>query len=122
MHVRIFRNTLPKKYMVDFYHFCLNAFKWVPLWPSFVFIWYYIYYSHFRITSHGGFFLTIDYGHDGSRLHPSLRAYKEHKLVDPLTSPGEVDITADVDFGYLRTALADKCLTFGPIEQKFVLV
>ncbi|KAI1720240.1 putative s-adenosyl-L-methionine-dependent methyltransferase domain-containing protein [Ditylenchus destructor] len=74
-----------------------------------------------RITSHGGFFLTIDYGHDGSRLHPSLRAYKEHKLVDPLTSPGEVDITADVDFGYLRTALADKCLTFGPIEQKVFL-
>ncbi|KAI1727853.1 putative s-adenosyl-L-methionine-dependent methyltransferase domain-containing protein [Ditylenchus destructor] len=74
-----------------------------------------------RITSHGGFFLTIDYGHDGSRLTPSLRAYKNHKLVDPLTSPGEVDITADVDFGYLQTALADKCLTFGPIQQRVFL-
>uniref|UniRef100_A0A915E1H5 Protein arginine methyltransferase NDUFAF7 n=1 Tax=Ditylenchus dipsaci TaxID=166011 RepID=A0A915E1H5_9BILA len=29
-----------------------------------------------RFTSHGGFALIIDYGHDGSRLTPSLRAYK----------------------------------------------
>ncbi|KAL3110159.1 hypothetical protein niasHT_015762 [Heterodera trifolii] len=87
-----------------------------------------------RFTSHGGFALLIDYGHDGSRNDFSLRAYKGHQLVDPLQSPGEVskiikrprikclfvsvDITADVDFGELSTAFHDECLVFGPVEQR----
>lgn len=74
-----------------------------------------------RFTAHGGFCLLIDYGHDGSRITPSLRAYRKHEVVDPLESPGETDITADVDFGYLRHILQDECLVFGPVEQRHFL-
>ncbi|KAI6188353.1 Structural maintenance of chromosomes protein [Aphelenchoides besseyi] len=74
-----------------------------------------------RIRSYGGFGLFIDYGHDGSRKTTSLRAYHQHQIVDPLQNPGQVDITADVDFGYLRRILSGLCLTFGPIEQRYFL-
>ncbi|KAI6242799.1 Protein arginine methyltransferase NDUFAF7 [Aphelenchoides fujianensis] len=74
-----------------------------------------------RITIMGGFGLFVDYGHDGSRKTTSLRAYHKHQLVDPLRTPGLVDVTADVDFGYLRRILDRICLTFGPIEQRYFL-
>jgi SAM-dependent MidA family methyltransferase len=64
----------------------------------------------------------MDYGHDGKRKEHSLRAYKGHKLVNPLEAPGEVDLTADVDFGELARAVEGKCLAYGPVEQRFVLV
>ncbi|KAI6228152.1 Protein arginine methyltransferase NDUFAF7-like protein, mitochondrial [Aphelenchoides besseyi] len=74
-----------------------------------------------RIKSYGGFGLFIDYGHNGSRMTTSLRAYHQHQIVDPLQTPGQVDVTADVDFGYLRRILSSLCLTFGPIEQRYFL-
>ena len=71
-----------------------------------------------RFTRYGGFALIVDYGHSGKRLTPSLRAYKQHKLVSPLETPGETDLTADVDFGVMREALAGDCLVFGPVDQR----
>ena len=50
-----------------------------------------------------GVALIIDYGEDGTS--DTLRAYSKHKQV-PLTSmPGQVDVTADVDFFALRKSL-----------------
>ncbi|CAD5211976.1 unnamed protein product [Bursaphelenchus okinawaensis] len=75
-----------------------------------------------RITEFGGFGLFIDYGHDGGRRTRSLRAYHKHKIVDVLSSPGLMDLTADVDFGYLRKILEGICLTYGPTTQREFLV
>lgn len=57
-----------------------------------------------------GLFVTIDYGHLGhDYYHPSrsagtLQTYRAHrKAEDPLESPGEIDITAHVDFSRLQS-------------------
>lgn len=34
-----------------------------------------------------------------------MKAFKNHKLVDPLEEPGSVDLTSNVDFSALRDAL-----------------
>lgn len=48
--------------------------------------------------------LIIDYGQDGTS--DTLRAFSNHKQV-PLTSfPGQVDVTADVDFFALRQSIS----------------
>lgn len=71
-----------------------------------------------RIEQFGGFCLIMDYGHLGDRSD-TFRAFKKHKLHDPLIEPGTADLTADVDF--LRMKLLcekdDKLVTFGPIKQ-----
>ncbi|CAB3402323.1 unnamed protein product [Caenorhabditis bovis] len=71
-----------------------------------------------RITAFGGFSLLIDYGHDGSRNTHSFRAYKNHQQVHPLSDPGHIDLTADVDFGYLSRLINEQTLVFGPIIQR----
>lgn len=50
-----------------------------------------------RIEKHGGLVLIADYGHNGSGTD-TFRAFKSHKLHDPLIEPGTADLTADVDF------------------------
>jgi hypothetical protein len=38
---------------------------------------------------------------------------------DPLKSPGEADLTADVDFGYLRKqCLEENSICYGPVNQR----
>lgn len=74
------------------------------------------------ITKFGGFVLIVDYGHDGTRKDLSLRAYKGHQIVHPLENPGEHDITADVNFGYLKSLVKDRTLVFGPVEQRYVTI
>jgi SAM-dependent MidA family methyltransferase len=49
----------------------------------------------------GGAMLIIDYG-DNSPGASSLRGIQAHKFVHPLLEPGNVDLSADVDFGLLR--------------------
>jgi NADH dehydrogenase [ubiquinone] 1 alpha subcomplex assembly factor 7 len=34
-----------------------------------------------------------------------------------LIDPGLADLTADVDFGYLKKCIGDKALTYGPVNQ-----
>ncbi|KAF9243450.1 S-adenosyl-L-methionine-dependent methyltransferase [Melanogaster broomeanus] len=56
--------------------------------------------------SAGGCALVIDYG--GEKVFGnSLRAFKEHKIVDIFHRPGECDITANVDFALLKEVLGD---------------
>jgi NADH dehydrogenase [ubiquinone] 1 alpha subcomplex assembly factor 7 len=64
--------------------------------------------------------LIIDYGPESTVPINSLRGIRSHKIVSPFTSPGQCDLSADVDF----TALADSALqashsveVHGPVEQ-----
>ena len=53
----------------------------------------------------GGAALLIDYGEDGASSRDTLRGFWRHTQVHPLSRPGEVDVTADVDFAALREAV-----------------
>jgi hypothetical protein len=85
-----------------------------------------------RINDSDGAAIIIDYGNIGSG--DTLRGFKKHEQVDVLSSPGMIDITADVDFLALQNAVNnhhpelsmkvqqnDKKhaypLAFGPISQ-----
>lgn len=52
----------------------------------------------------------------------TFRAFKNHEPWYPLKDPGQADLTADVDFGYLKRHLKDKAVLFGPVDQKSFLV
>ncbi|OJA08250.1 hypothetical protein AZE42_02072 [Rhizopogon vesiculosus] len=68
-------------------------------------------------TQGGGCALVVDYGAD-KLFGDSLRAFKEHKIADIFCSPGECDITANVDFTLLKESMADLVSTHGPISQR----
>jgi SAM-dependent MidA family methyltransferase len=64
--------------------------------------------------------LIIDYGPASTVPVNSLRGIQRHNIVSPFSSPGEVDVSADVDF----TALAEAAINaspgvevYGPTEQ-----
>lgn len=71
------------------------------------------------IGEQGGGALIIDYGQEGS--YDSIRAFSDHKLVNFLSQPGRVDVTADVDFAALRHAVnvdeSCKATAHGPVPQ-----
>ena len=70
------------------------------------------------VVRNGGAILTIDYGYPAPDGKPTLQALKDHKYADVLDSPGEVDVTALVDFGLLRrAALLQKASVAGPVGQ-----
>jgi NADH dehydrogenase [ubiquinone] 1 alpha subcomplex assembly factor 7 len=69
--------------------------------------------------------IILDYGPSDTIPTNSLRGIRDHKRVSPLSSPGMVDLSADVDF----TALAEAALTasdgievHGPVEQAIFLL
>ena len=71
-----------------------------------------------RIADQGGAALVIDYGHADSGVGETLQAVGNHSYADPLTTPGEIDITAHVDFRALALAAeAMGASGFGPIDQ-----
>jgi SAM-dependent MidA family methyltransferase len=71
-----------------------------------------------RLVHQGGIALLIDYGHVESAAGDTLQAVGGHAFVNPLRSPGEVDLTAHVDFQALATAAESMgALVTGPIEQ-----
>ena len=49
--------------------------------------------------------LLVDYGHAATGLGDTLQAVRAHAYEHPLTSPGEADLTAHVDFAAAGTAL-----------------
>jgi len=53
----------------------------------------------------GGAALLIDYGEDGASSRDTMRGFWRHTQVHPLSRPGEVDVTADVDFAALRESV-----------------
>ncbi|GCB66252.1 protein arginine methyltransferase NDUFAF7, mitochondrial isoform X1 [Scyliorhinus torazame] len=69
-----------------------------------------------RITEDGGAALIADYGHNGTKTD-TFRGFRGHQLHDVLTAPGTADLTADVDFSYLRQMTEGKVTSLGPIPQ-----
>ena len=64
--------------------------------------------------------LIIDYGPASTIPINSLRGIQNHKMVSPFASPGQVDISADVDFTALAEAaleISEKIEVYGPVEQ-----
>lgn len=61
--------------------------------------------------------LVIDYGLSNSIPENSLRGIYKHKFVSPFFSPGDVDLSIDVDFENLKLILENHCQPFGPVEQ-----
>jgi NADH dehydrogenase [ubiquinone] 1 alpha subcomplex assembly factor 7 len=71
-----------------------------------------------RLVRQGGAALFIDYGHTATGYGDTLQALRAHRMVDPLTEPGEADITAHVDFAAMaRSARAAGAAVYGPVDQ-----
>ena len=68
-----------------------------------------------RIAASGGAALIVDCGGRGG-TGDSFQAVRNHRKVDPLTEPGEADLTAHVDFETLaRASVPAACA--GPVPQ-----
>jgi NADH dehydrogenase [ubiquinone] 1 alpha subcomplex assembly factor 7 len=62
--------------------------------------------------------LIADYGHEEIGFGDTLQAVHRHRFADPLVSPGDVDLTAHVDFAALKeTASALGLAALGPMPQ-----
>jgi SAM-dependent MidA family methyltransferase len=70
------------------------------------------------ITSRGGAALIVDYGYSGAGFGDTLQAVGEHQFKDVLSTPGEIDLSAHVDFDALaRAAERGGAAGFGPVTQ-----
>ena len=70
-----------------------------------------------RIDKFGGGALIADYG-ENEYAADSFRGFKNHKLHDVLRNPGTADLTADVDFSYIRRHCSEHTVSYGPVPQK----
>ncbi len=71
-----------------------------------------------RIAVQGGAALTIDYGYSKAQTGSTLQAVAAHEKVDPFTNPGEIDLTAHVDFVELVEAgMGTDARVLGPVSQ-----
>ncbi|MDZ7588022.1 MAG: SAM-dependent methyltransferase [Parasphingorhabdus sp.] len=71
-----------------------------------------------RLAAQGGAMLVIDYGYDAPGIGSTLQAVQRHLPVHPLDHPGDVDLTAHVDFGSIRRIAARRLLNVhGPVGQ-----
>lgn len=71
-----------------------------------------------RLVAQGGAALAIDYGHVRSGFADTLQAVKNHGFADPLSEPGEADLTAHVDFAQLAAAARGAgAVIHGPVTQ-----
>jgi SAM-dependent MidA family methyltransferase len=59
--------------------------------------------------------LFIDYGHEATAFGDTLQAVRRHQSECPLASPGEADLTAQVDFEAAAAALARDGLVAEPL-------
>lgn len=75
--------------------------------------------------SPSGAALILDYGPSDTIPTNSLRGIRAHKRVSPLSAPGLVDLSADVDFVALAEAAlgaSPKVEVHGPVEQRSFLL
>lgn len=71
-----------------------------------------------RLARDGGAALVVDYGHAESAVGETLQAVGKHVYTNPLVAPGDVDLTAHVDFQAIATAIeAMGTASFGPLTQ-----
>jgi NADH dehydrogenase [ubiquinone] 1 alpha subcomplex assembly factor 7 len=75
-----------------------------------------------RVARSGGVALILDYGHAKSAIGDTLQAVSGHDFADPLMAPGQVDLTAHVDFQALAEAAEGAgARVHGPITQAELL-
>jgi NADH dehydrogenase [ubiquinone] 1 alpha subcomplex assembly factor 7 len=71
-----------------------------------------------RVRDQDGAALIIDYGHLRSDAGDTFQAIARHSFTDPLQAPGQVDVTAHVDFQALVRAAEDLgARVHGPMTQ-----
>ncbi|KAM9316710.1 protein arginine methyltransferase NDUFAF7, mitochondrial [Gastrophryne carolinensis] len=70
-----------------------------------------------QIKHFGGAALIADYGHTGQK-EDTFRGFRAHQLHDVLSDPGAADLTADVDFGFLKRMVGDTVTSLGPVTQR----
>ena len=71
-----------------------------------------------QLLRNKGAALLIDYGFIEASGKPTLQAVSKHQFTDVLKDPGEIDITAHVDFGTLKSvAAAEGVIVSGPLGQ-----
>ncbi|KAF9287761.1 NADH dehydrogenase [ubiquinone] complex I, assembly factor 7 [Mortierella alpina] len=73
-----------------------------------------------HMNKHGGSALIVDYGKDHIQ-GDTLRGIHKHKFTHVLTEPGKVDLSADVDFQYLKQATEDLVDCHGSVTQAHLL-
>jgi len=69
------------------------------------------------IAKHNGTALIVDYGHATTKTGLTLQGIAKHKFVDPFSQPGQVDLSAYVDFAALQRGVHKSATSFGPITQ-----
>jgi len=73
-----------------------------------------------RIHEAKGAAIIVDYGSDKG-TGDTLRAFSRHEQVNVLSYPGQVDVTADVDFHALKKAVeahnTPSCKAYGSVTQ-----
>jgi NADH dehydrogenase [ubiquinone] 1 alpha subcomplex assembly factor 7 len=71
-----------------------------------------------RVREQDGAALIIDYGHLRSDAGDTFQAIARHSFTDPLSNPGQADVTAHVDFQALVRAAEDLgARVHGPVTQ-----
>jgi SAM-dependent MidA family methyltransferase len=71
-----------------------------------------------RVVHSGGAVLIIDYGHEESAIGDTLQAVGGHEFAEPLLAPGQLDLTAHVDFQALAQAAEGMgARVSGPLPQ-----
>ena len=71
-----------------------------------------------RHRARGGAALVIDYGYAGHGFGETLQAVASSKFQDVLATPGEIDLSAHVDFAAFAACGAGAAARgFGPVEQ-----
>lgn len=73
--------------------------------------------TQFLNNTSAGACLILDYGTSTPKNEFTLRAFQNHKQVDPLDTPGLADITVDVNFNHLSQVASQTLQIFGPITQ-----
>lgn len=72
-----------------------------------------------RLVAQGGAALIVDYGYDGPAVGDTLQAVRSHGFANPFDRPGEVDLSAHVDFAVLgAAAVATGASIHGPVPQR----
>ena len=71
-----------------------------------------------KLAHAGGAALIIDYGYAAPAIGDSFQALHQHHYADPLADPGQADLTAHVNFDYLRALAKAHGLGATPIAQQ----
>jgi SAM-dependent MidA family methyltransferase len=71
-----------------------------------------------HIAAHGGAALFIDYGSDHAGMSDTLQAVKRHRFVDAFETPGETDLTVQVDFARMAAVAENAGAAVQPLATQ----